>query len=82
MPVACSTACRALRAACQFYCLRAQSLAPGRDRAAPRATVAQLLPPSSEDRWRGLQATAEVSLLALLDGVALVPSQPEDWLLV
>ena len=55
----------ALRAACAFYCLQSRSVV-GRTRTAPRATLAQLQPPGSEERWRGLQAAADVSLVALL----------------
>ena len=55
----------ALRAACAFYCLQSRSVV-GRTRTAPRATLAQLQPPGSEERWRGLQAAADVSLVGLL----------------
>ena len=55
----------ALRAACAFYCLQSRSVV-GRTRTAPRATLAQLQPPGSEERWRGLQAAADVSLVSLL----------------
>lgn len=58
---------RAFRGACQFYCLRSQSVV-GRSKTAPRATRAQLLPPGTVERWRGLMAASEVSLVDLLAG--------------
>lgn len=66
---------RAFRGACQFYCLRSQSVV-GRSKTAPRATQAQLLPPGTEERWRGLMAASEVSLVELLAGGAILVERP------
>ena len=68
---------RAFRGACQFYCLRSQSVV-GRCKTAPRATQAQLLPPGTAERWRGLMAASEVSLVELLAGGAILVDRPSS----